>query len=391
MKPKKSQVQQLLDKTIIIGGGVSGLFLATLLNSTNITILEKNSSLGKKLLASGGGKCNITNENISFKKDLLKYYLGDKNFINQIISKLNYLEVLEFFKPLKFEKVKNSQFFCKTGSKSVLNHLKNKITNPKIYLNTEVFDVVKNDDIFKIYTNNGNFECKNLIVASGGLSCQNLGVSDIGYKIASKFNHEISTLNPALVGFSVQKDEFWFKKISGVCFSAKATILQNNKVLSGDLLFTHRGISGPLMMNASLFWQKGKISINFLPNFDFYKFKNSKKQITSILPLPKSFIKEFLKNSNLEDKQFFKLLDLEFQTLKKLQNYEFSPAGNFGYSKAEITKGGIKTDFIDENCQSRFIKNLYFIGEVLDVGGMIGGFNIHFAFACAKAASKALK
>ncbi|VYT07456.1 aminoacetone oxidase family FAD-binding enzyme [Campylobacter ureolyticus] len=381
----------MLDKTIIIGGGVSGLFLATLLNSTNITILEKNSSLGKKLLASGGGKCNITNENISFKKDLLKYYLGDKNFINQIISNLSYLEVLEFFKPLKFEKVKNSQFFCKTGSKSVLNHLKSKITNPKIYLNTEVFDVEKNDDIFKIYTNNGNFECKNLIVASGGLSCQNLGVSDIGYKIASKFNHEISTLNPALVGFSVQKDEFWFKKISGVCFSAKATILQNNKVLSGDLLFTHRGISGPLMMNASLFWQKGKISINFLPNFDFYKFKNSKKQITSILPLPKSFIKEFLKNSNLEDKQFFNLLDLEFQTLKKLQNYEFSPAGNFGYSKAEITKGGIKTDFIDENCQSRFIKNLYFIGEVLDVSGMIGGFNIHFAFTCAKAVANYLK
>ncbi|WP_297575745.1 NAD(P)/FAD-dependent oxidoreductase [uncultured Campylobacter sp.] len=121
-------------------------------------------------IISGGGKCNITNENISFKKDLLKYYLGDKNFINQIISKLNYLEVLEFFKPLKFEKVKNSQFFCKTGSKSVLNYLKSKITNPKIYLNTEVFDVVKNDDIFKIYTNNGNLECKNLIVASGGLS-----------------------------------------------------------------------------------------------------------------------------------------------------------------------------------------------------------------------------
>ncbi|MCZ6167472.1 NAD(P)/FAD-dependent oxidoreductase [Campylobacter ureolyticus] len=387
----------MLDKTIIIGGGVSGLFLAALLNSTNITILEKNSSLGKKLLASGGGKCNITNENISFKKDSLKYYLGDKNFINQIISNLNYLEVLEFFKPLKFEKVKNSQFFCKgdkdgkNDSKSVLNHLKSKITNPKIYLNSEVFDVVKNDDIFKIYTNNGNFECKNLIVASGGLSCQNLGVSDIGYKIASKFHHEISTLNPALVGFSVQKDEFWFKKISGVCFSAKAKILQNNKVLSGDLLFTHRGISGPLMMNASLFWQKGKISINFLPNFDFDKFKNSKKQITSILPLPKSFIKEFLKISNLEDKQFFKLSNLEFQTLKKLQNYEFSPAGNFGYSKAEITKGGIKTDFIDENCQSKLVKNLYFIGEVLDVGGMIGGFNIHFAFACAKAASKALK
>ncbi len=379
------------DKTIIIGGGVSGLFLTALLNSTNVTILEKNSSLGKKLLASGGGKCNITNENISFKKDFLKYYLGDKNFINQIISNLNYLEVLGFFKPLKFEKVKNSQFFCKNGSKSVLNYLKSKITNSKIYLNTEVFDVVKNEDTFEICTNNGNFECKNLIVASGGLSCQNLGVSDIGYKIASKFNHKISTLNPALVGFSVQKDEFWFKKISGVCFSAKAKILQNDKVLSGDLLFTHRGISGPLMMNASLFWQKGKISINFLPNFDFDKFKNSKKQITSILPLPKSFIKEFLKKSNLEDKQFYKLSNLEFQTLKKLQNYEFSPAGNFGYSKAEITNGGIKTDFIDENCQSKLVKNLYFIGEVLDVGGMIGGFNIHFAFACAKAVANCLK
>lgn len=387
----------MLDNTIIIGGGASGLFLGSLLNSPNLTILEKNSSLGKKILASGGGKCNITNEKISSKYRLTNYYLGDEKFINEILSNLNYLEVLEFFRFLKFEKLKNSQFFCKsskdgkTGSKAVLNHLKNKITKLKIHLNTEVLEVSKNKDIFEICTNKGKFKCKNLVVASGGLSYKNLGVSDIGYKIASNFGHEIEPLNPALVGFSVQKDEFWFKNLSGVCFNAELEIVEENKILSGDLLFTHRGISGPLMMNASLFWQKGKIKINFLPSFDFDKFKNSKKQITSILPLPKSFIKEFLNVSNLEDKQFFKLSNLEFQTLKKLQNYEFSPAGNFGYNKAEITKGGIKTDFIDKNCQSKLVKNLYFMGEILDVSGIIGGYNIHFAFACAKTVANSLK
>lgn len=366
-------------KTIIVGGGASGLFLAA--NLKNSAILEQNSSIGKKILASGGGKCNITNEFISSKN-----YLGDLEFIEQILSNLSYGDVLDFFKPLKFIKIKNHQYFCKTSAKDIVNRLSKNLEN--VYLNTQVLDVYKKGDLFEITTSKDKFQALNLVVATGGLSCQNLGVSDIGYKIASKFGHEISSLNPALVGFTVQKDEFWFKNLSGVSLNASLKI--EEKELFGDLLFTHKGISGPLILNASLFWHKGKMSLNFLPNFKFESIKNSKKQISTVLPLPKNFIKEFLKSQNLDDKQIYKLKNNEFEIIKKLQNYEFAPAGNFGYSKAEITKGGVKTEFINQNCMSMLEPNLYFVGEVLDISGMLGGYNIHFAFASAKSALKTL-
>ncbi|NLK67487.1 MAG: aminoacetone oxidase family FAD-binding enzyme [Campylobacteraceae bacterium] len=366
-------------KTIILGGGASGLFLAA--NLKDATILEQNSSLGKKIIASGGGKCNITNARISTDN-----YLGDSKFVFEILSNLNYKEVLEFFSPLKFHKIKNHQYFCKTNSKDVLNHLARKVKNA--YLNTEVLDVSKSGDKFEIITSKGKFKAENLVVATGGLSCPSLGVSDIGYKIGAKFGHEVTTLNPALTGFTVQKEEFWFKELSGV--SLNASLKAGERSLDGDLLFTHKGISGPLIFNASLFWEKGRMSLNFLPNFNLEKIKQSKKQLASELSLPKSFIKAFLNSQNLEDKQIYKFSKDEFEIIKKLQNYDFAPAGNFGYSRAEITKGGVKTEFIDSNCMSTMQPNLYFIGEVLDVSGMLGGYNIHFAFASAKAALKNL-
>ncbi|PSM53289.1 flavoprotein, HI0933 family [Campylobacter blaseri] len=369
--------------TIIIGGGASALFLASKLNSQNVAILEKNSTVGKKILASGGGKCNITNEFINANN-----YLGNFDFISRILDNLSYIEVLDFFKELSFIKIKNNQFFCKNGSKEVLSFLVKKANKHKIFLNTEVLDVDKIDDVFLVKTKDKLFKCKNLVVASGGLSYSKLGVSDIGYKIALKFGHKVSKLNPALVGFTVQKDEFWFKGLSGVCFRAKVQV--KDREFFDDILFTHKGISGPSILNASLFWEKGKIYINFLPNFKISNFKSSKKQISTLFPLPKRFIKSFLISKNLEDKQMYKLNEDEFEKLQKLQNYEFAPAGNFGFDRAEITKGGVEVCGIDENCQSKLTKNLFFIGEVLDVSGMLGGYNIHFAFASAKRVAKHL-
>ena len=160
---------------------------------------------------------------------------------------------------------------------------------------------------------------------------------------------------------------------------------------SGDLLFTHRGISGPAILNASLFWQKGRICINFLPKFSEKNLVNGKKQLSSVLPLPKRFVLEFLRNFGLKDRAYYELNDDEKSIIKKLFAYEFAPAGTFGFERAEVTKGGVKTNFLDENLECKSVKGLYFIGEVLDITGMLGGYNLHFAFASALKVASALK
>ncbi|WP_148790193.1 NAD(P)/FAD-dependent oxidoreductase [Campylobacter concisus] len=371
---------------IIIGAGASGLFLGANLNGKKVAILEKNSSAGKKILASGGGRCNITNRFISTKN-----YLGEQKFIEQILKILAPDQVLNFFSELKFSEQKQNQFFCDSGAKSVLNVLL-KRQKADIFYNEEVLGAKKVDEIFEILTKDEKFRARNLVIASGGLSYKALGASDIGYKIANDFGIETSTLSPALVGFSVQKDEFWFKELSGVSLKADVKINSKNESykFSGDLLFTHRGISGPAILNASLFWQKGRICINFLPKFNEKNLINGKKQLSSVLPLPKRFVLEFLKKFGLKDRAFYEFNDNERQIIKRLFAYEFAPAGTFGFERAEVTKGGVKSEFLDENLQAYNVKGLYFVGEVLDITGMLGGYNLHFAFASALKVARVL-
>lgn len=217
------------------------------------------------------------------------------------------------------------------------------------------------------------------------MSYATIGASSIGYEIAKSFGHSIVTPAPALVGLTVQKDQFWMKKLSGISFNAKLSVA--DKVLESDLLFTHKGISGPVVLSGSLYWQKGKISLDFLPNSDLKKLldKKVKKQISSQIPLPKRFMTEFLESLHVEDNPVYKLTQDEIEKLQVLKHYEFAPAGNFGFTKAEVTKGGVNTDEVDAlTFESKLQKDLYFIGEVLDVTGELGGYNFQWAFASAK-------
>ena len=362
---------------VIIGAGASGLMFASMYPSLDFALLDANFRVGKKLIISGGGKCNITNKNISIKN-----YYGEDEFILQVLKTFSPKELLGYFDTLEFQKRKQSQYFCKTSAKDVVDFLLNKIDKKKIFLGCEVLDVSYKDEKFYISSKSVDFEAKKVILASGGLSFKNLGASDIAYQVASKFGHSIATTKPALVGFTLQKDDFWMKKLSGV--SLKVKIKVAHKEFYDDMLFTHRGISGPVILNTSLYWEKGSIMIDFLPQTKL-ELKHKQKQITSNLPLPKRFVKEFLLYLGLEDKKVQNLTKNEFEKLKKLKNYQLSPAGNYGFKKAEVTKGGIKIDKIDpKTLQSKLQKGLYFMGECLDVTGELGGYNLHFAFSCAK-------
>ncbi len=337
---------------VIIGAGASGLMTASLLQTSKICIIDSNDKIAKKIKISGGGKCNITNKKLNSE-----YYLGDKIFIDNCFNKFNNINLLEFLHtnkvyPTLVEKIVKGTYFC-DSSQDIIDIFVKLTRHCEYKLNTTVLDITY-DDNFIITTNKNTIKAKKVIVASGGLSYPIIGASKIGFDIAKKFNHKINKQNPALVGFTVQKEQFWMKKLSGLSLNVKITI--EDKIVEGGMLFTHKGCSGPAILTTSLYWQKGLIKIDFAPYKDSY--------------LPKRF------------KKVIKELDID------IHNYSFAPAGNFGYTKAEVTKGGVDTQDIKDNFESKLQKDLYFIGEVLDITGELGGYNFQWAFSsgyvCAK-------
>ncbi|MCW8822414.1 MAG: aminoacetone oxidase family FAD-binding enzyme [Sulfurovum sp.] len=374
------------NKIIIIGGGASALMLASLLPKNTATIIESNSKLGAKILVSGGGKCNITNTLMG-----TQYFLGDESFIQQPLKNFNEKSLIRWLERQNLHPVlkKETQYFCKDSAKELLDIFLKESKKQTLCLDEKVLEVTKRDGIFYVKTNKKTHTVKAVVVASGGLSFPKLGASSIGYDIAQSFGHSIVKTAPALVGFTVQKEQFFFKELSGV--STEVKIKVGNDVCEGALLFAHKGMSGPAVLDASLYWEKGKIEIDFLPNFSWKSVQGSKKQISSLLPMPKRVTKAFLLQLNLEDKPYHQLTIQEVEKLQTLSHYSLSPAGTFGYSKAEVTKGGVDTSEVDSNTMmSKKEDGLYFLGEVLDVTGRLGGYNFQWAFSSAYSCAKNL-
>ncbi len=344
----------------ILGAGASGLFLASFLNEKDYLLIDHN-QIPLKLKVSGGGKCNFTNEFVSPEN-----YLGDKELIKKVLDNFSNRDVLRFFRDIKNKKIKNNQYFASSSNEII------KKLNKKKFL-AEILSVEK-DDNFIVHTSKGDVKANKVVVATGGISYKKLGATDIGYKIAKHFGHSVTAPLPALVGLSLQKEQFWMKNLSGI--SLKAKIEVEDKLFFDNILFSHRGITGPAVLNTSLYWKKGKIKCDFLPEYDI---KKSNKTISNALPLPKRFIVEFLKAHNLKDMP----INHSHKAINLLKNYLFAPAGNFGFDKAEVTKGGVDTDELD-NLESKFVKNLFFIGEVVNITGELGGYNLQWCFSSAK-------
>jgi len=351
----------------ILGAGASGLFLAKHLKKDYILI--DHNKIPQKIKVSGGGKCNFTNEKVSSKN-----YFGDTEFIDKILKHYTNKDVINFFKDIKYQKIKNNQYFAFSSSKIIT-----KLNQKKLIAKIE--KVEKKGDIFFIYTSKGVIKAEKVIVATGGISFKSLGATDIGYKIAEFFGHKIVTPKPALVGLTLQKNDFWMKNLSGISLLCKVEIpiyqnkkIVDKKIFKDNILFSHRGITGPVILNTSLYWEKGSLKIDFFPN---YIVKKSNKSPSNFLK-PKRFIIEFLKSQNIKDEN--RNLNI---IVEKLRNYTLSPAGTFGFNKAEVTKGGVNTDELID-FESKFCKGLYFIGEVIDITGELGGYNFQWCFSSGK-------
>lgn len=355
----------------------------------NICLIDSNTKVGAKIKISGGAKCNITNEFVSEKN-----YLANRSFVKEVLGNFSKDDLLNFLNkngvyPKLNPKIVKGTYFC-NSSQDVIDMFLKLTSHIKKHLNTKVLDVNYENKVYKIKTDSKIIEAKKLIVASGGLSYASLGASSIGFDIAKKFGHSIEKLEPALVGFTVQKDQFWFKNLSGV--STYVNSFVEGKRFEGSLLFAHKGCSGPVILTSSLYWKKGQLAIDFLPNKKIEEFFKGNKKISSALPFPKRFTQEFLNSIKLEDKAVSSLNNEEKEKIRKLKYYEFSPAGNFGYTKAEVTRGGINTSEINvKTFESTKQKDLYFLGECLDVTGELGGFNFQFAFSSAYTCAKNLK
>ncbi|QSZ42626.1 aminoacetone oxidase family FAD-binding enzyme [Sulfurimonas aquatica] len=374
---------------MILGAGASGLMCAANLSKKkSVAILDVNDRVAKKLKISGGGKCNITNQSLSVDN-----FDGDSEYVSYALKRFSKDDLLKFLdrNRVELELRKGRYYFCQHSSDDIIEVLKKESKNSEIILNNEIISVAKDEEIFQIKTNKEIYKAKNVVVATGGKSFRTLGASEIGLEIAKSFNIQTKEFTPALVGLTVQKEQFWMRELSGL--SCYVHIKVDDKVLREEMLFAHKGISGPAVLSASLYWKKGELSIDFLPDKNIIELvTGSKKLVSSVINLPKRLSKALLKAVDVDDKECKKLTKEDTVKLKLLHSYSFSPAGNFGFTKAEVSRGGVSLlELNKETLESKSIKGLYFIGEVADVTGELGGYNFQWAFSSAYICAKSLK
>jgi predicted Rossmann fold flavoprotein len=364
---------------MILGAGASGLMCAGMLDKKlSAAVIEGNEKAAKKLKISGGGKCNITNVEVTANN-----YDNEDELLQNALTVFSKDDLLNFLDAnrVELELRKNRYYFCKKSSDEIINLLKYRARHVEMLLNNEILKVIKKDNLFEVKTQKSIYKAKKLVVATGGKSFKILGASEIGLQIAKDFGLKVKEFSPALVGLTVQKEQFWMKELSGL--SCYVHIKVNEKLIKEEMLFAHKGISGPAVLSASLYWQKGNISIDFMPNDNIFKLiKGNKKLLSSVIPLPKRLAKALLQAMGIKEVECKKITQDAKKELEKIHNYEFAPAGNFGFTKAEVSRGGVLSEELDANSlESKQVKGLYFIGEVVDVTGELGGYNFQWAFS----------
>ncbi len=374
---------------IIIGAGAAGLMAAIEAGKRGRTVLllESTGKIAEKIRISGGGRCNFTNINANHDN----YLSQNPHFIKSALAKYSqrdFIKLVESYNIAYHEKTLG-QLFCDHSSGQIIDMLvaECKKYNVSILLNCQVARIYKNDQ-FQIETDKGNFVCQSLVIATGGLSIPKIGASDFGYQIAKQFDINIIPTRPALVPLLVEELDF-FKNLSGVAINSIATYKQTS--FKENMLFTHRGLSGPAILQISSYVENPyieNISLNLLPAHDlkelFLQNRNSKTIISNFLKdyFPKRFVEHWCEK-NIEIKRLvdYKLKELEF-IAASLHNFIVKLKGTEGYLKAEVTVGGVDTkELSSKTMQALKVSGLYFIGEVVDVTGWLGGYNFQWAWS----------
>ena len=381
---------------IIIGAGAAGLMCAQIAGKRgrSVLILEHTEKPAEKIRISGGGRCNFTN----YYSNPSNFISNNSHFCKSIFSKYSQKDFIELVQSHKiaFHEKKLGQLFCDNTSQDIINMLLTecKKSDVTLQLKTNIHTVKALKIGFKVNTKVGNsheiLECKSLVIATGGLSIPKIGASKLGYEIAKQFGLGVTALKPALVPLTFHSNfQSRCYALSGV--SVDAEILIGKTSFREGLLFTHRGLSGPSVLQISSYWDQGaKITINLLPDLDLFslitqnKSEFPKKTLKTILynHLPKRLVDDILSELDLNGK----LADLSHEKLrilsKRVQKWDVIPNGTEGYRTAEVTCGGVNVNDISaQTMEAKSQKGLYFIGEVIDVTGHLGGYNFQWAWS----------
>jgi predicted Rossmann fold flavoprotein len=377
---------------IIIGAGAAGLMSAieSGKRGRRVLLVDHAKKIGEKIRISGGGRCNFTNinthpskfisKNPKFIISALKQYTQN-NFID-LINKHN----------IKFHEKKLGQLFCDESAQQIIDMLLLECQTANVTIKEEIIitDVDKEGEQYFIVVGSDKYLCDSLIIATGGLSVPKIGASKFGYDIAKKFNLNIIETLPALVPLTFnEKILVMCKELSGL--SLEVVVFFNKNFFQEGMLFTHRGLSGPSILQISSYWKLGDdIKINLSPKIDIFKLlesekkSNPKQDINNIIAeiLPKRLASMICKENNIRGN----ISELSNKLLKQLSEsintWTINPTGSEGYRTAEVTLGGVDTNEISSKTMMS-IKNpgLFFIGEVLDVTGHLGGYNFQWAWS----------
>ena len=383
---------------IVIGGGGAGMFCAFTAGNRGkrVLLLEHNDQVGKKITISGGGRCNFTNIHAT----AANYLSRNPDFCKSALARYSPWDFISLVEKhqIPYHEKKLGQQFCDESSRRIISMLESECREAgvRILCGCRVEDVVKNDR-FEVITPRGTFTADALVVATGGLSFAKLGATDIGHRIARKFGLGVTTLRPGLVPLTfLPTEQSFFEPLAGVALPVRVT--REGRSFEEAMLFTHRGVSGPAILQISSYWNEGEpLSFDLLPErSDSEAFEATLRSgSTAMQTLSRMWPRRFAESwcaRHAPEKPLARCTKAETDSLlKSLHGWTSSFAGTEGYPKAEVTLGGVETgDLSSKTMEARKVPGLYFIGEVVDVTGWLGGYNFQWAWASAHACGTAI-
>ena len=393
----------IFSDVVIIGAGAAGLMAAATAGyrGRSVTVVDMGKKPGRKILISGGGRCNFTNENASPEN----YLCQNPHFAKSALSRYSAQDFIELVDRhgLNYHHKTLGQLFCDNSAQDIVDILMTECewAGVDVAMRSEVISVNKNDSGYEVVTAGESYQCESLVIASGGLTMPKLGASPIGYKVAEQFGLKVLPTMAALVPFTLHDhDKQKFDGLSGISIATEVTS-EDGTTFKENILFTHRGLSGPAILQISSFWRSGQaVNINLLPEtpidalINEWRETSGQKSLKNMLAtvLPKRFIEALVKQKDITDKAINQISNDEITYLGQyLHNWQIKPNGTEGYRTAEVTLGGVDTDEISSKTfEAKKAKGLYFIGEAIDVTGWLGGFNFQFAWSSGVACGQAV-
>ncbi len=380
---------------VIIGGGAAGLFCAIEAGKRGrrVLVIERNSQLGRKIIISGGSRCNFTNLHTTSENFISR----NPHFCKSALARYTPAHFVELVKKhrIEFYEKKLGQLFCRESSRQIVDMLVKECERARVTIRTgcSVNDIELGDG-FVLISNGGNIECDRLVIATGGLSFPKVGATDFGYRIARQFGLKVVETRPSLVPLVLEKGGV--ANLAGI--SADSKVSAAGISFRENVLFTHRGLSGPAVLQISNYWDKGTdVSVDLLPDTDVLSYlqnqAHSRQTLGNVLSkaLPNRLVVA-LCPPEFADKPVDQLSRKALADVAdKLSSWNVRFVGTEGFDKAEVTLGGVSTDELSsQTMETRKVPGLYFVGEVVDVTGWLGGYNFQWAWASGYVAGQAV-